>query len=239
MNFIAPIFQRLTALAGNLLSLLFPSFCSGCSNHLNRGESGICSSCLYRLPYTDHYLHKENRVARHFWGKVPFHAAMALLRYKKGSRVQRIIYHLKYNGRSEVGIKLGMMMAERLLMSEFYRDVEVIIPVPLHKSKERKRGYNQSRFIAEGLSAILNIPVNDTALIRNVATESQTLKGRYTRHENMQHAFYVVKPGELSGKHILIVDDVVTTGATITACAIELQQCGVRKLSIAVAAGAE
>ncbi|HMI01579.1 MAG TPA: ComF family protein [Pedobacter sp.] len=239
MNFITRVFQRLPFLAGNLLSLLFPSLCSGCSNHLNRGESGICSGCLYRLPYTDHYLYKDNRVAKHFWGKVPFHAAMALLRYKKGSRVQRIIYNLKYNGRSEVGIKLGMMMAERLLKSEFYRDVEVIIPVPLHKSKEKKRGYNQSAFIAEGLSAILDIPVNDTTLIRNIATESQTLKGRYSRHQNMQRAFSVIKPGELSGKHILIVDDVVTTGATITACAIELQRCGIRKLSIAVAACAE
>jgi len=239
MSFIARIFQRLSALAGNLLSLLFPSLCSGCSNHLNSGESGICSSCLYRLPYTDHHLHKDNRIAKHFWGKVPFHAAMALLRYKKGSRTQKLIYNLKYNGRYEVGIRLGNMMAERLMISEFYKDVEVIVPVPLYKSKERKRGYNQSLFIAEGLSAILNIPVNDTALIRNIATESQTLKGRYSRHENMQHAFSIVKPAELSGKHILIVDDVITTGATITACAIELQQCDIRKLSIAVAAGAE
>jgi ComF family protein len=239
MNFIARIFLHLPALAGDLLSLLFPSLCCGCSKHLNRGESGICGSCLYRLPYTDHHLHKDNRVAKHFWGKVPFHAAMALLRYKKGSRTQRIIYNLKYNGRSEAGIKLGKMMAERLLISEFYRDVEVIVPVPLHKSKERKRGYNQSVFIAEGLSGILGVPVNNTALIRNMATESQTLKGRYSRHENMRHAFSTVKPGELSGKHVLIVDDVITTGATITACAIELQQCGIRKLSIAVATCAE
>jgi ComF family protein len=239
MSFITRIFQRLPSLAGNLISLLFPDLCSGCSKHLNRGESGICSSCLYRLSYTDHYLHKDNRVAKHFWGKVPFHAAMALLRYKKGSRVQRIIYNLKYNGRPEVGVKLGIMMAERLLISEFYRDVELIIPVPLHKSKERKRGYNQSAYIAEGLSKILDIPVIGKALIRNMATDSQTLKGRYGRHENMQQAFSVVKPGELRGKHILIVDDVVTTGATITACAIELQQCGIRKLSIAVAACAE
>lgn len=239
MNFIVRIFQRFPVMAGDLLSLLFPSLCSGCSNHLNQGESGICSSCLYRLPYTDHYLHKDNRVAKHFWGKVPFHAAMALLRYKKGSRVQRIIYNLKYGGRSDVGVKLGMMMAERLLISDFYRDAELIIPVPLHKSKERKRGYNQSAFIAEGLSAVLDIPVNKTALIRNIATESQTLKGRYSRYENMQCAFSVVKPGELRGKHILIVDDVITTGATITACAIELQRCGIRKLSIAVAACAE
>lgn len=239
MNFIARIFQQFSSLAGNLLSLLFPSLCSGCSKHLNQGESGICSSCLYRLSYTDHYLHKNNRVAKHFWGKVPFHAAMALLRYKKGSRAQRIIYNLKYNGQSEVGIKLGMMMAERLLISEFYKDVEVIIPVPLHKSKERKRGYNQSLFIAKGLSAILNIPVNDTALVRNIATESQTHKGRYGRYENMQRAFRVAKPSELTGKHVLIVDDVITTGATVTACAIELQQFGISRLSIAVAACAE
>jgi ComF family protein len=239
MNFIARIFERLTAIARDLLSLLFPHLCCGCDRHLNMGESGICSACVYRLPYTDHHLYLDNRVARHFWGKVPFHAAMALLRYKKGSRVQKIIYKLKYNGRSEAGIKLGMMMAERLLESALYKDIQVIIPVPLHKSKERKRGYNQSLYIAEGLSAMLNIPVNHTALIRTIATESQTRKGRYSRYENMQHAFSVRRPAELTGKHVLIVDDVITTGATVTACAIVLQQCGICKLSIAIVACAE
>lgn len=239
MNFIVRTFEHLKAIAGDLSSLLFANLCCGCDRHLNQGESGICSTCIYRLSYTDHHLYQDNKVARHFWGKVSFHAAMAMLRYKKGSRAQRIIYNLKYNGRSEAGFKLGMMMAERLLESVLYQDVEVIVPVPLHKSKERKRGYNQSLYIAEGLASVLNIPVNNTVLIRNVATESQTRKGRYSRYENMQHAFSVWRPEELTGKHVLIVDDVITTGATVTACAIVLQQCGICKLSIAMAACAE
>lgn len=239
MNIIGSIFQYLSRLSGDLSGLLFPNLCGGCSNHLNRGETGICSTCLYRISYTDHHLHQDNKVAKHFWGKIPFNAAMALLHFQKGGRVQRIIYNLKYNGRYEVGIKLGMMMAEQLLKSEFYLDVDVIIPVPLHKSKEKKRGYNQSLCIAEGLSAVLGLPISNDTMIRTMATESQTRKGRYSRHENMISAFKVVKPLDLAGKHILIVDDVITTGATIASCAVELHQCGIRKLSIAVAACAE
>jgi ComF family protein len=239
MRFISRGSRFLAAQAANLLSLLFPVLCCGCEKPLNKGEDSICSSCLYHIPHTDHHLDKENRVARLFWGKIPFHAAMALLRYRKGSRVQRIIYNLKYKGWSELGIVLGRMMARQLLKCDFHSDIDLVIPVPLHKSKERKRGYNQSLLIANGLANVLGIPVNGTILYRKSATESQTRKGRYSRHENMADAFRIRDGETLSGKHILIVDDVVTTGATITACVLEMQSCGLRKLSIAVAACAE
>lgn len=220
----------------DLFSLLFPRLCCGCSGHLISAEKGICSSCIYRLPYTDHHLDPKNRIIRLFWGKVPVHAAMALLLFRKSGRVQRIIHQLKYHGRSDAGIVLGRMMAEQLLKTSFHQDIDLILPVPLHKSKMRKRGYNQSSCLAEGLAAVLQKPAHSGILLRKVATESQVHKGRYSRHENMRNAFAVSDAEALQGKHVLLVDDVVTTGATLEACALELYRHGIRRLSFAAAA---
>ncbi|HKG06370.1 MAG TPA: ComF family protein [Pedobacter sp.] len=223
----------------DFFSLLFPNLCSGCSRHLNNGESAICISCLYRLPYTDHHLHAANKTARLFWGKIPFNAAMALLYFKKEGRVQKIIHSLKYKGRKETGIKLGVLMAEQLRKTTFYEDIDLVVPVPLHSSKERQRGYNQSACLAEGIAVELGITLSSGALSRTIATESQTRKGRYSRHENMHDAFSVRAGSELTGMHVLLVDDVITTGATIVACAVALHECGIKKLSIIAAASAE
>lgn len=239
MNAIPQLYRWLRQLLSDLLSLLFPELCCGCGCHLNRGESGICGTCLFQLPYTDHHLYAENRTSRHFWGKIPFHAAMSLLYFRKGERVQRIIHHLKYSGRKETGIRLGLLMGKQLRQTSFYMDIELIIPVPLHKIKEKKRGYNQSSCIAEGIAMALNLPVGEKVVSRKTATESQTGKGRYDRQENMQHAFCILNSSAVEGRHVLLVDDVITTGATIEACAAELHKCNIRKLSIIAAACAE
>ncbi|TDQ10053.1 ComF family protein [Pedobacter metabolipauper] len=223
----------------DIISLLFPNLCSGCNRQMYHGESYICSKCLHQIPFTDHHQHADNAVARQFWGKFPFHAAMAMLYFRKGARVQNIIHQLKYGNQPKLGVKLGALIAERLQLSPFYEQIDLIVPVPMHKKKERQRGYNQSLCIAQGISAVLKVPVNTTGLIKKNKTETQTSKGRYQRYENMKAVFTVADPIIFTDKHILLVDDVITTGATIEACALELIKIPVKKLSIAGAAFAE
>lgn len=223
----------------DLLGLLFPNACNACGTTLYYGEHLICTKCLYDLPFTDYHIHADNRVAKQLWGRLSLNAAMAMLYFRKGSKVQSLIHNLKYNNKTEVGVLLGNKLGERLKSSSLYQDIDWIIPVPLHLKKLRIRGYNQSLYIAEGISKVLDVPFSEAELIRSAATESQTKKSRYNRYENMQDVFKVVKPDQLSGKHILLIDDVITTGATLEACANELLKNGVAKVSIAALAFAE
>jgi len=223
----------------DLIGLLFPNPCNACGIPLYYSEHLICTKCLYDLPFTDYHVHAENRVAKQLWGRLPLNAAMAMLYFRKGAKVQNLIHNLKYNGKTDIGILLGNMLGERLNLSSLYKDIDLIIPVPLHLKKLRQRGYNQSTYIAEGISNVMSIPFSEKDLIRNIATESQTKKSRYNRYENMQEVFKVVKPDSLKNKHILLVDDVITTGATLEACANELLSCGASKVSIAALAYAE
>lgn len=220
----------------DLLCLLFPNFCCGCDTYLYLGEEQLCTRCLYRLPYTDHCLHAENRAARQLWGRLPCNAVMSLLYFNKGSRVQNIIHNLKYKGRKDLGIKLGKMMADKMQISPAYKNIDLIVPVPLHRSRELTRGYNQSLCIAEGISKVLGVPINSSSLQRNKRSATQTKKGRYSRFENMQEVFSIKSTEELEEKHILLVDDVMTTGATLEACGYALLGAKVGKLSIATVA---
>ena len=226
-------------LVKDLTGLLFPNLCCGCGQPLFKGETQICSSCLFQLPYTDHHEHAANKAAKQLWGRLPCLAVMSMCYFKKGSRVQNLIHHLKYKGRQELGVKLGGLLAEKIKLNPDYAQADLIIPVPLHPARARTRGYNQSLCIANGISAILNIPVQPKLLLRSVNTSSQTRKGRFTRFENMQTVFYLSNPSAIQGKHILLVDDVMTTGATLEACGIELFKCGIHRLSIVTIAFAE
>ncbi|WP_316802115.1 ComF family protein [Pedobacter nototheniae] len=223
----------------DLTGLLFPHLCNACGHPLVHSENQICIKCLYDLPFTDYHIHAENRVARQLWGRVPLHAAMAMLYFKKGAKVQNLIHNLKYNNKTEVGVILGNLLGERLKSSPIYRGVDLIIPVPLHPKKLRLRGYNQSTFIATGISQKLEISFSEAVLLRNIETESQTKKNRYTRYENMFEVFTLSNPQDILNKHILIVDDVITTGATLEACASILLKNGAAKVSIAALAFAD
>ncbi len=223
----------------DLVGLLFPDLCCGCGTHLYLNETQLCTICLYRLPYTDHHLHAENRAARQLWGRLPCNAVMALLYFNKGSRVQNIIHNLKYKGRKDLGIRMGKMLAEKLLMNTSCLDIDLIIPVPLHPSRTLTRGYNQSMCIAEGIASVLQIPINQSSLLRNKRSATQTKKRRYSRFENMQEVFSIKNPNDLKGKHILLVDDVMTTGATLEACGLSLLTANIGKLSIATIAFAK
>jgi ComF family protein len=229
----------LNRLFQDFIGLLYPNLCGGCLKPIYFGESIICTSCLFEIPYTDDYLNAENRVAKQFWARIQFEAAMSLLQFKKGSRVQSMLHQLKYKGKTELGHLLGTMIGDKLLLSEHYNGIDLILPVPMHKKKLHQRGYNQSFCIAEGIAQVLGCPINHQALVKVKETATQTHKGRLSRNENMTNVFQVSKPHEMQGKHILLVDDVITTGATIEACGIELWLAGIGKLSIAAVAFAD
>jgi ComF family protein len=230
---------RVKQWTSDLFGLLFPNLCHACGRSLFRHEQLICLKCLYDLPFTDYHQYADNRVARQLWGRLPLHAAMAMLYFRKGAKVQNLIHNLKYNGRTDVGVLLGNMLGERLKTAALYQDIDLVIPVPLHRKKYKSRGYNQSTFIAEGIAAQMGIGISEDHLIRNTSTGSQTKKSRYNRYENMVDAFKVNDPEDITGKHILLVDDVITTGATLEACANVLLAIGATKVSIAALAFAE
>lgn len=219
----------------NFADLLFPRICSGCNNSLATNEDLICSECLYQLPRTGYSKEEDNPVARMFWGRIYLQNACAFLHFQKGGRLQSIIHYLKYKGQKEIGILLGKMFASELINTP-YCSADLIIPVPLHKTKIRKRGYNQSEFICKGISEILNIEIDSASLKRVVSTSTQTHRQRYERWENVKNIFKVTKPEVLKNKHVLLVDDVLTTGATLEACAIALSEVPGIKISIATIA---
>ncbi len=220
----------------DFVSLIFPELCQACAKSLYRNEELICADCLYHLPYTDFHLQPDNAVAQQFWGRVPLEAAAAMLYFSKASRVQNLMHQLKYKNKPEVGVYLGKLTGKRLLENKIFSSADAIIPVPLHKQKLLKRGYNQSLSFAEGLAEKLSIPVSVDNLIRTTGTESQTKKSRTSRYENMKDVFSVKNPAHLNGKHILLVDDIITTGATLEACCNVLQKVSNVKISIAAIA---
>lgn len=226
-------------LALDVVALLFPELCNACGTHLYYGEKEICIKCLRDLPFTDFHLNVENQVAKQLWGRLRDINAMAMLYFRKGTKVQNLMHSLKYKGKTAVGVKLGNLLGEKLAASNDYKNIDLIVPVPLHYSKERLRGYNQSETIANGIAELLNIAVSTKHLIRAKSTETQTKKARYTRYENMQSVFDVKHVEELKNMHILLVDDVITTGATLEACGNALLNIGIKKLSIAAVAFAE
>jgi ComF family protein len=226
-------------LATDLLNLLFPRLCNACSGYLVRGERNICTTCLHDLPYTDYHLHADNRAAKQFWGRLPCRAVTAMLYFRKGSRVQRLLHRLKYNGQTDLGLELGQLLGERLKAAGRHAEIDMVLAVPLHPKRERLRGYNQSKCIADGVAACLNVPVRSGVLCKHRSTSSQTRKGRFSRYENLKDVFEVRDAEIIRGKQILLIDDVITTGATIEACGQVLYEAGIGSLSIAAIAFTE
>ena len=223
----------------DFVALLFPELCPACGESLVANEHIICTDCLYHLPQTNFHLQPDNIVARQFWGKIKLEGAYALYFFAKGGRIQNLMHHFKYKGMQKIGNLLGNIASGQLAKSEVFKSVDVIIPVPLHKSRLKERGYNQSACFAEGLAQKLNAVVQTDNLVRLKATETQTHKSRFLRFENMQEVFTINDRESLKNKHVLLVDDVVTTGATLEACGIELLKIEGLKLSIATIAYAE
>jgi ComF family protein len=197
-----------------------------------RNENLICTECYVSIPRTDYHLSDDNPVARLFWGRCLITRAAAFSYYTKGSRIRRIIHNLKYKGIREIGTEMGRIYAASLRSSQFLDGIDVIIPVPLHPSREKRRGFNQSDCICEGISSVSGIPVRKDLLKRIALSDTQTKRSRYERWLNVEGIFDVPLHAEIEGKHLLIVDDVITTGSTIEACATELLKVRDVKVSV-------
>lgn len=220
----------------DFIGLFFPRICYSCNNTLLQHEEVLCTFCLYQLPKTNFHLEEENHVFKNFWGRANISHATALYYFQKGSKVQHLIHQLKYKGKQEIGFYLGKTYGQDLLQSDFYKDVDIVIPVPLHPRKKRKRGYNQSESFAMGLASSMKISCDTKTLVRTTASQTQTKKSRFKRWENVKEIFAVKNIQHLQNKHILLVDDVITTGATIEACANKLFEIPGIKISVAAIA---
>lgn len=209
------IFRQLT-------NLFYPDLCLCCGENLYGQEEYICTKCLCDIPKTNLHLQQDNLIEQRFWGKVPVEKATAFFFFGKGSRYQHLLHLLKYKGYSEIGTVLGQYAAAHLLENGTFQNIDVIVPVPLHPKKLRKRGYNQSEYIARGLSKVLNKPYDTAHLYRARENATQTKKSVFERYQNTLGIFAVHQPEDLTGKHILVVDDVLTTGSTLENCLNEL-----------------
>ncbi len=222
----------------DFISLIYPRICASCGNSLWKREVVICTFCNYHLPKTSFHLEEDNPVSRLFWGRVNLVGAAAFLSFNKGSRVQKLIHQLKYKGRKDIGVFLGYRYGQLLLNSPVFISVNIIVPVPLHRKKQQKRGYNQSEQIAIGLSDAMKIPVDTHTLARIKATETQTRKSRFHRWENVKEIFSVTEPRPFINQHILLVDDVITTGATLESCIQAISSIPGCRVSVAALATA-
>lgn len=227
------IAQKIKYFINCLVELLYPEFCVACNNKLVNQEKVLCTKCLYQMPYTNYHNIPGNKVEQIFWGRVQIENATSLFTFIKKSRYQKLIHNLKYKGRHDVGIELGRILGAQLVLSKGFKFIDYIVPVPLHPKKERKRGYNQSYMIAQGISESMHVPVNTRILKRAVYTQTQTKKTRFERWENTAEVFAVENAQQIECKHILLVDDILTTGATIEGCATVLQKAANVKISVA------
>lgn len=218
------------------VSLFYPVLCPACMERQPSRSSLTCLSCALKLPKTQYHLNTENNFTERFWGRIPINGAAASYHFISGGRTQRLIHHLKYRGRKDIGIELGRQYGMLLSSHAPFQNADLIIPVPLHRRKQRKRGYNQSECFAEGLAQSMKLPCETNLLLRKTNTGTQTRKSRIERYENVQNAFVVKNSTQLAGKHILLVDDVVTTGATLEACANKLMETKGVTISLAAIA---
>jgi ComF family protein len=223
----------------DFIGLFFPKYCRGCEDALVHGEDLICTKCILEMPRSNYHLEKENPFYKRINGRIPVKYVMTLFKFVKASRVQHVLHSLKYKNQPELGNLLGRVYGVDLKKAGYEKEFDLIIPVPIHISRRRKRGYNQSDEFGKGLSEILNIACSDDVMARRSKTETQTKKSKLDRWENVSEGFKVTKPDRLHNKRILLVDDVMTTGATLEACGRLIIDAGCRELSIACIASTQ
>lgn len=223
----------------DIADFFFPRTCRVCGKVLLHNEEYLCMQCMLDMPRTDFALKPDNAMAQLFYGKLPIERAVAYFYFAKGSDYRRLIHRIKYNGEKECGYYLGVMMARELSSTDVFEGIDYIVPVPLHRKKQRKRGYNQSEWIAQGIADELGVELCAEALVCRTQRESQTQKSIYERYLATREAFELLPDTELVGAHVLLVDDVVTTGATLLACGEALIKGGVRQISLATLAAAK
>lgn len=216
-----------------LVDLIAPRACVVCGGRLGIHEFFLCGSCNLQLPRTNYADNPyENDMARLFWGQLPVERCAALFFYQGGSGPSQILYELKYKNHPEIGEFFGRMIAEEWNDTGFFEGIDLIVPVPLAKERQRQRGYNQSLHIARGIGSVTRLPIVTSAVSREQFVESQTQKDRWQRNENVEGCFRLNDGSALKGRHVLLVDDVVTTGATICSCGREMLKAGDVRFSI-------
>lgn len=230
-----PFFKTILS---DTVHLFYPHICTGCGSDLLNPDSLLCLKCITNLPATNFALYANNPVEKIFWGRIPLTAAHSEYYFSKNALIQQLIHQLKYKRNISIGMYLGELMGKSLVESNRFDTVDALIPLPLYPDKERKRGYNQAAIICDGMSSVMNIPVIKNNVLRQRYTDTQTKKHRIERWENVAGSFTCKIPGQLSGKHLLLVDDVVTTGATLEACGSTIAAVENVQLSIATLAHA-
>lgn len=219
-----------------LSRLFYPNTCELCNTELQTGEEVLCLHCILALPRTGLHHHQVNKVYQTFTGRMPVVRATAFTYFTKDGMMQHLLHRLKYKGRTPIAGYMGQLFATDLLSNGWLEDIDLLIPVPLHRRKAYRRGFNQSELIARGMAEVTGLAVGAHLLSRSLDTESQTRKNRQERIDNVSDVFRVPQPGLVQDKHLLLVDDVLTTGATLEAAGLSLLEAGARHLSIATLA---
>jgi ComF family protein len=230
------IFDGIRNYLNAFLHLLYPQICFGCGTDQVAKAMPLCQKCIQDLPFTDFFSISENPIEKIFWGRADIQNAGALLFFTKDSLVQTLITELKYHHNKKVGILFGKLMGEAIAVEEKFNQIDLIIPIPISASKINSRGFNQSEVIAIGMQQVWHRPICNDVLIKKSWSNSQTKKNRKARLQQLPDLFFLQKPTSIEGKHILLVDDVLTTGATLEAAVASLMTGSPASVSIAVAA---
>lgn len=220
----------------DFISLIYPTVCAACNATLLNHERSLCTHCIFTLPKTNYHTQDENPIFSLFWGRVEVNHATAYYFFEKKGKVQHMMHDLKYHGNTAVGYEMGYLFGAELKKASKYADVDLIVPVPLHPDKFSSRGFNQCDFIADGIAAGMKVKSDKNVLQRAMYTESQTRKSHYDRWLNVAEVFESSVHAIDKSKHVLLIDDVVTTGSTLVACANALKTSYLGKLSIATIA---
>ncbi len=222
-----------------MLNLLFPKVCNGCSELLLQDEKVLCSTCRFNLPLACHHRNNDSTFSDVFYGRFPIEQATALLQFQKRGITQNILHNLKYRKQQQISTFFGEWLGSELSEIENYKNIDLVIPVPLHKQKLKKRGYNQVEGFGKAIAAALEIPYRDDILLKLSKTKSQVFKERFSRFKatwKQEGVFSLQKKEAIENKHILLVDDIITTGATLETCALQLLKATNVKLSLATIA---
>lgn len=223
---------RQSNIFSDIVAIFLPQRCAGCDQGLMSFERSLCSDCVDDLPRLRGHDDPGNKVEQVFKGRVQLHAASAFLQFNKDGMVQHMLHRLKYKADKEVGLELGRRMAEDVMNSPRFSDVDVLLAVPLHRKKQKQRGFNQAQVLVDGMREVWPLREVDTGLLRVVHTSTQTKRGRLARWTNVKAAFELSDPQALAGAHVLLVDDVVTTGATLESCAVALAEVPGIRISV-------
>ena len=216
-----------------IIDLFFPKVCYACHKVLNDYEEDLCTNCRNELPVTNFHFNQDDNVSKVFYARVKVEYGTALFRFEKKGLVQQLIHNLKYKGQESIGVFLGDWLGGELKTVKEYSEIDIVIPVPLHKNKLKKRGYNQVAKFAQHIATALNAQYVDNVLLKVTNTQSQVLKNRFARWTNNEELFTLQNTSAIANKHILLVDDLITTGATMEACINVLNQAENVKISVA------